>query len=66
MSEHDLSDQIAQNASGPKKVSGDAGSVEQHSLKDQIDADRHLKGQNSLKSGKRGFILGRFKPGGTT
>ena len=36
----DLDDAIQENAQGPAKASGDSGSVEQHSLKDQIEAGR--------------------------
>jgi hypothetical protein len=35
-----LDTQIRDNAAGPKKATGDSGSVEQHSLTDQIAADR--------------------------
>ncbi len=38
----DLDDTIEQNAKGPAKASGDSGSMEQHSLPDQIAADRYL------------------------
>ena len=55
---------IAENAAGPRKVEGDAGSVEQHSLRDQIAAERFLASQ---KATKKGFPLRFFKikPGGT-
>jgi hypothetical protein len=32
--------QIRDNAAGPKKANGDSGSIEQHSIADQIAADR--------------------------
>lgn len=38
----DLSTNIEQSAQAPAKVSGDAGAVEQHSLQDQIAADKYL------------------------
>lgn len=60
----DIKNEISENAKGPKKATGDMGSVEQHSLPDQIAADRYLSSQNAVKSKMRGFILGRFKPGG--
>jgi len=47
----DLENSIQTNASGPKKASGDAGSVEQHSLSDQIAADRYLNSRQATKSG---------------
>ena len=37
-----LDTQIRDNAAGPKKATGDSGSVEQHALTDQIAADKHL------------------------
>jgi len=59
----DLQSQIEENASGPKRVSGDAGSVEQHSIQDQIAADRYLStkqaasGQNNPGRGLRVTLL---------
>ena len=41
----DLTQTISENAQGPAKASGDAGSMEQHSLPDQIAADRYLEEQ---------------------
>jgi hypothetical protein len=35
----DLKDEIGQNEVGPAKVSGDAGSTEQHKLTEQIAAE---------------------------
>lgn len=40
---------IRENAQGPAKVSGDAGSVEQHSLADQIAADRYLQSKAAAR-----------------
>jgi hypothetical protein len=34
---------IAANALKPKHVSGDAGSVDQHPIPDQIEADKYLE-----------------------
>ena len=42
MADTDIEQAIKDNATGPKQASGDAGSVEQHSLADQIAADKHL------------------------
>ena len=47
----DLKNSIHSNASGPKKASGDAGSVEQHSLSDQIATDRYLNSKQATKTG---------------
>ena len=43
-----LDTQIRDNAAGPKKATGDSGSVEQHPLNDQIAADRYLPLQRTL------------------
>ncbi len=51
----DLEDTIEQNAKGPAKASGDAGSVEQHPLPDQIEADRYLASKDAEKS--RMFLI---------
>lgn len=47
----ELRDAIQQNAQGPKKAQGDAGSVEQHALKDQIEADRYLSSKQAARKG---------------
>jgi len=46
-----LDDAIKTNAEGPKKASGDSGSVEQHDLKDQVEADRYLSSKEAAKKG---------------
>ena len=51
----DLRDKIRQNAEGPAKVAGDVGSVEQHKLTDQIEADRYLRTKEAAKSKSRGL-----------
>ena len=43
----DLADEILENAEGPKRAAGDSGSIEQHSLPDQIAADRYLKSKTA-------------------
>lgn len=60
----DLENTIEQNAKGPAKVSGDAGSVEQHPLPDQIAADRYLSAKNAVKSKYRGLRLNKLVPPG--
>jgi hypothetical protein len=47
----DLEQKIRENAQGPKRAQGDAGSVEQHGLKDQIEADRYLSSKEAAKKG---------------
>ena len=56
---------IKQNAAGPRKVTGDSGSVEQHNLRDQINADRYLESKRASRSKGLGIKLARIRPGGT-
>ena len=66
VAERTVADQIAENLAGPKRVEGDAGSVEQHSLRDQIDAARFLAAQKAAQRGLRGLLMQRISPDGTT
>lgn len=59
-----LEQAIRDNASGPKSASGDAGSVEQHSLPDQIAADKHLSSKQAMRSKCMGIKLLKISPGG--
>jgi hypothetical protein len=61
----DLETKIRENAAGPAKVSGDAGSDEQHSLADQIAADRYLSSKEAATKPLRGLRLNKFVPSGT-
>lgn len=61
----DLKTDILENAQGPRKASGDSGSVEQHSLADQIAADKHIAGKNALASTNFGLTKARIIPPGT-
>jgi len=60
-----LDSTIRDNAAGPKRAKGDAGEMEQHSLKDQIAADKHLAGKNATAGKGLGIKLAKIKPGGT-
>jgi hypothetical protein len=60
----DLEDEIRENAASPAKVSGDAGSVEQHSLADQIEADRYLASKQAAKKKNRGLRFNKLAPPG--
>ena len=60
----DLDDTIEQNAKGPAKASGDAGAVEQHSLPDQIEADRYLASKEAAKKPQRGLRFNKLVPPG--
>ena len=60
----ELDDTIRQNAQGPAKAAGDAGSVEQHKLPDQIAADRYLASKDATKSKRRGLVFNKLVPPG--
>ena len=60
----ELDDTIRQNADGPAKVSGDAGSVEQHKLSEQIEADKYLASKEASKSKRRGLQFNKIVPPG--
>ena len=47
----ELDTSIRENASGPRKASGDSGSIEQHPLREQIEADRYLNSKQAVKNG---------------
>jgi hypothetical protein len=61
---NDLYDTIHDNTKGPVKVSGDACSVEQHPLSEQVAADRHLASKDATKSNRRGLLFNKIVPTG--
>lgn len=61
----DLEKTIRRNAKAPAKASGDAGSVEQHPLKDQIEADRYLASKKAARSRGLGLRRTKLVPPGT-
>ncbi len=63
--ENSMIDIIKDNAAGPKSASGDAGSVQQHSLPDQIAADKHIESKKAMASKGLGIKLAKLSPGGT-
>jgi hypothetical protein len=60
----DFCEQLRQNMKAPAKASGDAGSVEQHKLTDQIAADRHLASKDAVTKPKRGLRFNKLVPPG--
>jgi hypothetical protein len=62
----ELDDTIRQNAQGPARASGDAGSVEQHKLPEQIEADRYLASKKAAKSKSRGLVFNKLIPPGVS
>jgi hypothetical protein len=61
----DLEDVIRENTAGPAKAAGDAGSVEQHKLTEQIEADRYLAAKDAAKRKDRGLRFSKFVPPGS-
>lgn len=55
---------IEDNAASPRKVSGDSGAVEQHSLPDQIAADRYLASKSAATKAGLGITLKKIVPPG--
>ena len=60
-----LDNTIRDNATGPRKASGDAGSVEQHSIADQIAADKYLESKRAARVKGLGVKVAKISPGGT-
>ena len=64
MADH-LEEKIRENAEGPARVTGDAGTVEQHKLTEQIAADKYLASKEAAKKKDRGLRFNRLIPPGT-
>ena len=60
----DLKDAIRESAKAPAKASGDAGSVEQHKLTEQIAADKYLASKAAASQKKRGLRFNKLVPPG--
>lgn len=58
-----LDETIRENAEGPAKASGDSGSMEQHPLGEQIEADRYLRSKEAAKKGT-GIRFSKIVPPG--
>jgi len=59
-----IDESIEANATTPKKVSGDSGSVEQHGLPDQIAAEKFLQSKKATRTKGLGIRLQKISPGG--
>lgn len=56
---------LTENATGPFEVEGDQGRTRQHSLKDQIAADRYIKSKAATAAGTGlGFRILKLVPPG--
>jgi len=61
-----LDETIRQNAEGPAEASGDSGSVKQHALRDQIEADRYLNSKRTARAEGPGVRLTKLVPPGAS
>jgi hypothetical protein len=61
----DLEQTIRDNATGPAEAQGDSGRVTQHSLPDQIAADRYLEGKKATRKKGLGVATKKLVPPGT-
>jgi len=57
-------DALVENAQGPKRAQGDTGSVEQHSLAEQIQADKYIASKTASRGKKLGVRMVRVIPPG--
>ncbi len=64
MPDDTITDAIRENAAGPAKASGDSISVEQHSIREQIEADRYLASKRAASKPHRGLRFTRIVPPG--
>jgi hypothetical protein len=60
----DLTTTISNAAAGPKKASGDSGSVEQYGISELIEADRYVKGNTGVTKKWHGIRVAKLKPPG--
>ena len=60
-----LDDNIRENASGPKRAKGDSAEVEQHSLPDQIAADKYLASKQASRKKGLGIAIKKLSPPGS-
>jgi hypothetical protein len=60
-----LEQTIRDNAAGPKRAKGDSAEMEQHSLADQIAADKYLASKQATRKKGLGISLKKISPGGS-
>ena len=60
----ELDEKIRENAEGPSEVTGDSGSMKQHPLKDQIEADRYLNSKQASRASGLGVRVSKLVPPG--
>jgi len=60
----DVKDAIEKNAKGPRRARGDVGEVQQHSLKDQVEADRYLASREARSKPHKALRFAKLSPPG--
>jgi hypothetical protein len=60
-----LDNAMRENAAGPKQASADGVNVQQHSLADQIAADKYLAGKQAAKNPAAAFTRVKIVPPGS-
>ena len=60
----ELQSAIEENAEGPAEAHDDAGGVRQHSLRDQIEADKYLSRAQAASRSGLPIRFGKFRPPG--
>jgi hypothetical protein len=60
----ELTDKIKESAEGPESVESDGMRVKQHSLRDQIEADKYLAAKETSRSNRLGVRLVKIVPPG--
>jgi len=61
----ELDNTIRENATGPESASADGVQVKQHSLRDQIEADKYLAGKDARRDPTKAFARVKIVPPGT-
>ena len=64
MDESEIEKSIKENAVGPKSAESDGQKVEQHSIADQIEADRYLNSKQAMKKRNLGLKVIQIIPPG--
>ncbi len=59
-----LEESIRRNAAGPKSAEVDGQKVEQHSLPDQIEADKYLASKKAMRSRNSGLKFSKMSHSG--
>jgi len=61
----DLGSAISDAAQAPKRAKGDQGEMEQHNLKDLVEADRYLAAKRAAAARRLGVRFLKLQPPGT-